>query len=118
MYGVEAQSMGSGGLAAQAPYPDRYLASAVGISSARNLMGGIGYGVGGNTLPYSLPLQTDVALPVQQAPVGAQKQGWQSVLDWHNSPAAWILAAILLLYGWLHLSVRARAGHAHAGFGV
>jgi hypothetical protein len=115
MYGVEANT-GAGGLAAQLPYPDRFLPGALSMpTGGRNIIGGVGYG---GPLPYDMPLNSSVSLPVAQAPVGAQKQGWQSVLDWHNSPAAWVLLLILVLYGWLHLSVRARAGHANAQFGV
>jgi hypothetical protein len=116
MYGIEAQATGSGGLMAQTPYPDMFLpgAMAVGVSP-RSL---VGTGLGGNAGPYDMPINTTVAVPVAQAPMGAQQQGWRSVLDWHNSPAIWILAMILLLYGWLHFSLAAKAGRARAGLTV
>lgn len=116
MYGVEANT-GAGGLAAQLPYPDRYLGQAVSIAGSGSLIGGVGYG-GVANLPYDAPLQNRVSLPSQQAPQYAQKKGWQQILDWHDNPAVWILALILLLYGWLHLSVRARAGNARAGLSL
>jgi hypothetical protein len=116
MYGIEANT-GAGGLAAQLPYPDRFLSQAAAINGGASLIAGAGYGgVAGS--PYDAPINNRVALPAQQAPQYAQKQGWQQILDWHNNPAAWILGLILLLYGWLHLSVRARAGSARAGLSV
>ena len=44
------------------------------------------------------------------SPVSQTLGHWSSVLDFHNSTAPWILLGILLLYGWIHLSVRANAG--------
>lgn len=118
MYGIEANT-GTGGLMAQLPFPDRYLPSAAGIApGGGNLIGGYGYSAGGGNLPYDAPLNSRVSLPPQQAPAFAQKQGWQSVLDWHNSPAAWILLLILVLYGWLHISVRGRAGRGRASLSI
>lgn len=115
MYGIEAQSSGGGGLAAQTPYPDMFLGGATGIlASPRSI---VGTGIG-STGPYDMPMNTQVSLPSRQAPVVAQQQGWRAILDWHNSPAVWILALILLYYGWIHFSVRARAGRARAGLAV
>ena len=49
-----------------------------------------------------------------------QQSSWSSVLDFHNSVAPWILLGILVLYGWLHASARARVsvGRANASAGV
>ena len=44
------------------------------------------------------------------SPISHQVSHWSSVLDFHGSPAPWVLLGILVLYGWLHVSVRANAG--------
>jgi hypothetical protein len=31
----------------------------------------------------------------------------RSLIDFHNSPLPWLIIGALILYGWLHLSVRA-----------
>jgi hypothetical protein len=129
MYGVEAQGTGLGGLAAQAPAMDLYFASVVGQANAgvSPQIGGAGVTSGLNAvLPYTnVGDQTPQGLtgspaggegPVSgngsavRVPVSQQMQHWSSVLDFHNSTAPWILLGILVLYGWIHLSVQANAG--------
>ncbi|HMD60426.1 MAG TPA: hypothetical protein VKG78_03295 [Opitutaceae bacterium] len=117
MYGVEAQQTGLGGLAAQAP-PDVYFPEALGITNTDVQIGsppGVNEGVpfpGINLqLPGSaMPNQINGSGTAATVPVANQNSHWSSVLDFHNSVAPWILLAILILYGWIHLSVRANAG--------
>lgn len=120
MYGFEPQtSPGIGGLAASTPYADLYFPQAIGINSGSSgLVGSAGPSSGGNILPYT-NIGDQVATGNMNAsgtaattPVSQQQPHWSSVLDFHNSVAPWILLAILFLYGWIHLSVRARGGPA------
>lgn len=118
MYGVEAATSGAGGLAAQAP-PDVYFPQALAIA---NVTGGIAGAPpdSGVALPYSAqggvqtPTSFGGAMPAPVAPVSQQQSHWSSVLNFHGSPAPWILLGILILYGWLHASARVKAGPASA----
>lgn len=118
MYGVEAQSSGGGGLAAQAP-SDLYFGAALGIQNQASAVTGTPPTTGVN-LPFSAAgeIQTPTAFgssgPGMEptTPVSRQQPHWSSVFDFHNSVAPWILLGILVLYGWLHASVRAKAGPA------
>jgi hypothetical protein len=124
MYGVEAQSRGGGGLAAQTPFQDIYFPQALAIAGqGQAVIGGAGPGGGGSqgVLPYTNIGDQVAGGPMAGAgmngsgtaatmPVSQIQNHWSSVLDFHNSPAPWILLGILVLYGWLHLSVRANAG--------
>lgn len=118
MYGVEAQSNGGGGLAAQTPYADLYFPGALGISSSSSgQIGGAGPLSGGNVLPYTGvgdQLGTGYGMNASgtaaTTPMSQIQNHWSTVFDFHNSPAPWILIGILVLYGWLHLSVHANAG--------
>jgi hypothetical protein len=125
VYGVEAQSGGLGGLAAQAP-PDVYFPQAVGIHNVAPIIGSPEY-EGGTTAPTFGPtINTQLATGLMQpgvvsgsgnavrAPVVQMQHTFSSIFDFHNSPAPWILLALLFLYGWLHASVRFRAGRASA----
>jgi hypothetical protein len=116
MYGLESGVSGLGGLAAQQPGGDRFLPAALAIRPrATPLIGGPSSS--GVMLPYS-GIGDQVATPVVSAggtavevpPDRLADSGWRHLLDWHNSPAPWILLGLLLLYGWLHVSVRASAG--------
>jgi hypothetical protein len=112
MYGVEAQSSGGGGLAARTPYQVSTMGTNLGISS-----GGIdqpGSPLNGQLLPNSLAGGAQVAPPMVGAggravdrpanPVGSH---WREIMDWHSSPALWVLVLILMLYAWLHVSIHA-----------
>ena len=112
MYGVEAQSGGVGGLLAQTPYPDQYLGAALRIRpNAAALVGGPAYGT---VLPYGLGGGEGVATrQVDKAP-SAMGPSWRDILDWHSNPAPWVLLGILLLYAWLHVSIKA-SGSARIG---
>jgi hypothetical protein len=109
--------MGLGGLAAQAPL-DVYFPQALGITSqAVPLVGSqpAGVIVGGNVGNQQAgglmsPGTVSASGTAARVPVSRQQRSWSSVLDFHNSTAPWILIAILLLYGWLHVSFNARAG--------
>lgn len=115
MYGVEAASSGQvGGLAAQVPGGDLYYPQAAAIHNvSTDIQGAPPFtgsplaisGAGGVQNPVAIG---NMAPPA--TPVGQQHASWSTVLDFHNSVAPWILIAILFLYGWLHVSVRAKAG--------
>ena len=124
MYGVEAQSGGLGGLAAQAP-PDVYFPGALAIMPGYGGVSG-GPGVTGTTLPNigavgmrvgDTPAAVSSAGNAVNVPPSMQHAHWSSIFDFHNSVAPWILLGILLLYGWLHASARVtgRAGPLRAG---
>jgi hypothetical protein len=123
MYGVEAAT-GLGGLAAQAPGGNQFLPQALRISSVRSGMIG-GPVVGGSSvLPQSFnapagsgfgPQISSDGTSVEQSP-GLSLGSWRDVLDWHNSAAPWVLVGILIIYGWTHVSFRAR-GAADLGLG-
>jgi hypothetical protein len=111
MYGVEAQSAGSGGLMARTPYNVPTMGGDVGI---RN--GGIdqpGSPGNGTLLPYALGGGAAVATPVVGAGGRAVDRpaspmsSWREVMDWHSSPALWVLVMVLALYAWLHVSIHA-----------
>lgn len=113
MYGIE-ESTGLGGLAAQAPGGNQFLASAMRIQALTS--GAKGAGILGATPsnpgayvasgggPQVAPGGSAVELPVSQQTGNT----WRDILNFHNSPAPWILIAILLIYGWTHVSYRAR----------
>jgi hypothetical protein len=111
MYGVEAQASGGGGLAARTPYQVSTMGADLGIHpTSAALVGGPGNGV---LLPYALGSGEAVALPVIGAGGRAVDRppspmsSWREVMDWHSSPALWVLILILALYAWLHVSIKA-----------
>lgn len=109
MYGLEAGSTGLGGLAATAPAGYAALSRAMAIRPRGSALIG-GPPSTGVLLPYtgvgdsppSLPINTPTSVEV---PAGRMLNDWRQALDFHNSPAPWILLMILVLYSWLH------AGH-------
>jgi hypothetical protein len=112
MYGVEAQASGGGGLAARTPYQVGTYGADLGINpTAAALTGGP---ANGTLLPYNLGGNEGVALPVVGAggravdrPANPVGSSWRELMDWHSSPALWILLMMLGLYAWLHVSVHA-----------
>ncbi len=133
MYGFEAQTSGVGGLASQAP-ADVYFPQALGITNVQSSVAGTPPSTGvvlpnnaageiltplafqGTTSPMSgTAAPSGQASTVPGVPVSQQQAHWSSVLDFHNSVAPWVLLGILLLYGWIHLSVR---GPGRARFAV
>jgi len=127
MYGFEEVDGGAyGGVAAQTPFPDVYFPEVLRMSgdSSTPLIGGAGP-TGANILPYTslgdqvpgsaMPPSMNASGTAATVPVSGLQNHWSSVLDFHNSPAPWILIGILLLYGWIHVSVRGSVGHARAG---
>jgi hypothetical protein len=110
MYGVEAAT-GLGGLAAQAPAGNVFLASALRIRPRGSALIG-GPPQTGVLLPFS-SIGDQTALPVVsgtgqavEVPAGRMLSDWRQILDFHNSPAPWILIGVLILYGWLHAGYR------------
>jgi hypothetical protein len=110
MYGVEAAT-GLGGLAAQAPAGNVFLAQALRIRPRGSALVG-GPPQTGVLMPSST-IGDQVALPVVsgtgaavEVPAGRMVNDWRQLLDFHNSPAPWILLGILILYGWLHAGYR------------
>lgn len=112
MYGVEEQT-GLGGLGARpAGVGAHFAANARAMNRTAPLVGGPDQS--GVAIP-SRGIGTMVALP-QIAGSGMQVeahpdrllQSWRAVLDFHNSPAPWILAGLLLIYAWTHVSYRGR----------
>lgn len=116
MYGIE-EGTGLGGLAAQAPGGNIYAGRALGI---RSVMGGVRGGpiIGGpSVLPQSFGqaggagghgIQVSGSGTAVERPAGQQIGSWREILDFHNSPAPWVLIAILIIYAWTHASYRAR----------
>lgn len=123
MYGYEAVT-GLGGLAAQAP-PNPRLASTLQIRSpGAMIIGDPTTGAGeGQVLPFSLsngPAGGPVAVSwtggaVTQDPSNALSS-WRQILDWHNSPAPWVLLLILAVYGYVHVSYRRGRAAVGGGF--
>ena len=112
MYGIEATT-GLGGLAATAPAGYAALSRTLAIRPMASALAG-GPPQSGTVLPADGPVNTQTALPIVSAggssvehDPGLIVDDWRQILDWHNSPAPWILAGILLLYTWQHVSVRA-----------
>lgn len=112
MYGVEAAS-GAGGLAATAPAGYLGLGRAMGIRPHGSALIG-GPPQTGVMLPSS-GIGDQTALPIVslgggavEQPAGRQLGGVMALLDWHNSPAPYVLLAILGLYLWSHLSYPGR----------
>lgn len=109
MYGVEAGTTGLGGLQATAP------AGYMGLGAAMRIRPGGSALIGGppqnGTVLASQGVGDQVALPIVSASGQSVEHdpslmlnGWRSILDFHNSPAPWILIAILTLYTWSHLA--------------
>jgi hypothetical protein len=129
MYGVEAQTGGGGGgLAAQLPSQDLYFPQALGVSDpgiaqpggmTSSGVTGVAYTSLGRQIASGLmhPEEANGDGTAATVPTKHMQKGWSTVLDFHNSPAPWILGLLLLLFGWLHVSVRAkgRAGRASVG---
>lgn len=113
MYGIE-ESTGLGGLAAQAPGGNVFLPSALRIRAMTSgRVGSMIAGDAGGGLPQSFTPgggpQISSSGTAVEMPVGQQTGNtWRDVLNFHNSPAPWILLAILLIYAWTHVSYRAR----------
>jgi hypothetical protein len=112
MYGVEAAT-GAGGLAATAPAGYLGLGRALAIRPMGSALIG-GPPQTGVMLPSS-GIGDQTALPIVsmsggsvETPAGRQLAGWQQILDWHSSPAPWVLLAILGLYFWSHMSYPGR----------
>jgi hypothetical protein len=121
MYGYEAQDGGSyGGLLAQTPFKDLYFPQAAQINAGTSgIISGAGPQAGGQTALAFTNIGDQLGAG-GMAGIGMNGSGtaattspqlqhshWSSILDFHNSPAPWILLGILLLYGWIHVSVRA-----------
>lgn len=111
MYGYEEQT-GLGGLAAQAPvYPNA--GSGLMIRSPGAMIIGDTTAPDGQTLPYQLSrgaLGGPVSISagggaVTQNPAN-QIGSWREILDWHNSPAPWVLLMLLFVYGYVHVSYK------------
>lgn len=111
MYGIE-EATGLGGLAARAP-----VYSGPGGAGIRSRSSGMIYspirGSGYSALPYGvgelpsggLAQVSGSGMSVERNP-SHQLGHWREIMDWHNSPAPWILLGILLIYGWTHASYR------------
>lgn len=119
MYGVEEQT-GLGGLAARAPaYPRA--GSGLMIRSPGAMIIGDTTAPDGQVLPYQLgrgALGGPVSLSgsaVTHDP-STQLGSWREILDWHNSPAPWVLLLMLAVYGYVHVSYR--RGRVSAGGGL
>jgi hypothetical protein len=114
VYGIEGDT-GLGGLAAQVPGGDRYLPAALGIRPTAGPLIGQAWETG-MVLPNvpAAAMIGSVAMPVVSAggqavehPPGRLIPGeLGSLVDFHNSPLPWLILAALLLYGWLHVSLR------------
>jgi hypothetical protein len=112
MYGVEAASSAAG-LAATAPAGYLGLQRALAIRPMGSALIG-GPPQSGIMLPAA-GIGDQTALPIVsmgggavESPAGRQLGGWRAVLDWHSSPAPWVLLAILGLYFWSHMSYPGR----------
>jgi hypothetical protein len=53
-----------------------------------------------------------------EVPAPPSRAHWSEILDWHGSPAIWILVALLLVVGIMHFSAGGRVGPAKAGIEV
>jgi hypothetical protein len=110
MYGIE-ESTGLGGLAAQAPGGDAYLPGALRIRSVSADLVGQANQVGvmlPNTPAAGYGNIAHISGDGSQVERPMSRIGsFSEILDFHNSPAPWILLGILVLYGWLHVQVRA-----------
>jgi len=112
MYGVE-EITGRGGLAGRPSGGPGFLgANLRGMNSSAALIGGP------SQSGIAMPVRTigsQVALP-QVSGGGGQVEhpaanllaDWRQILDFHNSPAPWILIMLLAIYGWTHVAARGR----------
>lgn len=119
MYGYEAAT-GLGGLAARAP-ANPYFAQALTIRDPGSMVVGEPATRGGapGMAVGSMGGQGGIVSAgggaVIQNPAN-QLGSWREILDWHNSPAPWILLLLLLVYGYVHVSYR--RGRVSAGGGL
>jgi hypothetical protein len=109
MYGVEAAT-GLGGIAAQVPGGDRYLPATLAMARGGRILAGQGPG----SLPYGLDAGGRVGQAVSitgtsvDTPPAQQAGGWRQILDWHSSPAPWILLLLLVHHAWSSAAIRRR----------
>jgi hypothetical protein len=91
----------------------------IGIPASRSMVGGPQWNTSGM-------VETDVGLqrlvgemaPAATAHGTAMLDDWRDVLNWRDSPAPWILLAILAAIGFVHLRVNTKAGPYHAKLGI
>lgn len=120
MYGVEAEGRGLGGLAAQAPGGNRYFGASMRMAHdpAVPIIGGAGpagvLGFPGSIATLTAKPQVSGGGDSVEHPVHEMHPHWSTVLDFHNSPAPYILIGLLALYAWVHVSIRA-SGSARVG---
>lgn len=109
MYGVEEIS-GLGGLAAQASNPS--MAGLVIHSPGSMVVGHPAFrgGTPGMTVGAMGGMGGPVAVSLDGSSVTTnpanQVSSWRQILDWHNSPAPWVLLLILVVYGWSHVAYK------------
>lgn len=123
MYGYESGSSGGlGGLIARAQ-PNQYTAADLTIMDPGAMIIGDNTaipGVGSVSSPGFLLGPGMGGVPsvslgggAVTQPMSTQVSSWRQILDFHNSPAPWVLLMILLVYGYVHVSYakgRVRAG--------
>lgn len=119
MYGYT-EALGGGGLAAVAPLSSP-AASGLIIRSPGSMVIGQ-QATRGGAPGMAVGAMGDFGGPV--APGGGavttnpanQLSSWRQILDFHNSPAPWVLLMLLFVYGYVHISYR--KGRLHAGGGL
>lgn len=112
MYGYEAAT-GLGGLAAQAQ-PNAYMARVMQLRDPGAMLAGDPTTEGGHqVLPFQVsngpgggPVNVSWGGGAVTQPPSRQLGNWREILDWHNSPAPWVLLLVLFIYGYVHLSYR------------
>jgi hypothetical protein len=126
MYGYEAAG-GLGGVAARA-IPNPYMGRTLSIRDPGAMIVGdnpsIGGGIDATTAPGFLLSPSGPGGVVQvsadggsvEQPAGRQLDSWRQVLDFHNSPAPWILFALLFVYGYVHVSYKRGRAAIGGGF--
>lgn len=99
-----------------------------GMSPMSPLVGGPGYSgvVAGNAgpMPYNVDGAHSRIVSNDAAPDAAQPHlsvldDWRDVLNFRGSPIPWLLLLMLVILGFMHLRIQARAGsaHVHAAIG-
>jgi hypothetical protein len=62
------------------------------------------------------PVQVSWGGGAVEQPVSNQMSSWRQILDFHNSTAPWILIAVLLVYGYVHISYKRGRAAIGGGF--
>lgn len=98
-------------------------AQTIGIPATHPLVGGGDWGPDGSGMQPDVGLSRLVTTDTMSGTAAAggvrsTLDTWQDVLNFRHSPTPWILLALLVAIGFVHLRINTRVGPAHAHVGL